>query len=844
MNKLEIVTGIKLDNIYCISLNERDDRRKLLEPQFKKLNIKVEYMLVDKHIDPIRGCLESHTKCVMDAKKNNYTNVLIMEDDIVFEEELIDFFINTGIKNNVPKNFDIFYLGYHGLKGYKHNKHIIHLLSALCGHSYILNNRVYDYIINHINEDWQQYDIYNSERTALEKQINWKPKFPDVFYAKIVCDARKNSYGIYPMICHQRDGFSDIENRVVSYKKMLNDKADILYHQYAIQHETIVINLDRRPDRIEKMSKKYQHEISTFRRYGAIDGKSYDFTKYMDLFDTTDYKKNIKNPYGDHGMKKGALGCALSHYLLWENLKKSNLKDDDFILILEDDIDFCDNYIQKMNKLLVELKTDKKWDVCFVGFTDYCNYNDTKLSDSLLQLSGLPRQRGGGTFAYFIRKSGAEKLFTLANKLNIQQPVDWFMIEQFDKMNVYKCNPELIFSDVQNNNVGGDTDVQNNNDTFELPTHKLKNINDFREVYLNNQQYFINNDKQLLYFNDEKTMEYKGSVINDRLVQGAKFKNHFLYDPEIFKATFNNPSKENIIFYIGKEDFPYWLMKYIEKIGKNKNVLVVGKNFFNSKINGIYYFHQKNDSTILNLLQIMKMHEFYVYDINFFMQCIKPGYSKLYVISRMEYIEKFDTFNYHKNNARVYLKNFTHMVDKYLTLSKDHKDELETFLDISSSKIDIINYAIDSTITSLDDKKYIICYDEHPKQVLMFYKIFSQFCPGYKMIIFNDNVIPFENVINMPRNNYNLIKCLNKNSIFITFENKSYTYFNIINAIKKNCLCILPDRFYDLKNKCLSFSNMDNDKIIELSVSIKNTKKMDLYKKIIRAHLLKYNKDM
>ena len=45
-----------------------------------------------------------------------------------------------------------------------------------------------------------------------------------------------------------------------------------------------------------------------------------------------------------------------------------------------------------------------------------------------------------------IRKSGAENLIRIADTDGIRQAIDWFMIEQFDKLNCYKCNPELITS--------------------------------------------------------------------------------------------------------------------------------------------------------------------------------------------------------------------------------------------------------------------------------------------------------------------------------------------------------------------------------------------------------------
>ena len=189
------------------------------------------------------------------------------------------------------------------------------------------------------------------------------------------------------------------------------------------------------------------------------------------MFDLKNYPIKQKNPYSHHGYKAGVLGCALSHYTVWKKFTEmKEYSDDSYILVLEDDIELCDDFNEKIKNLLYELENDKKWGMTFIGFTDYKDFGDVKISDKLIRLSDQTRINGGGAFAYLIRKSAAKKLIENSKKYKIQQAIDFWMIEQFDDIISYKCHPELIFSAIANNIKGSDSDVQNSN-------QKIMNLN-------------------------------------------------------------------------------------------------------------------------------------------------------------------------------------------------------------------------------------------------------------------------------------------------------------------------------------------------------------------------------
>lgn len=103
--------SFNVDAVFCISLKHRVDRREAVLIEAKKIAAKVEFILVDKdEEDPQRGCFNSHKKCAKLALARNYNRVLVLEDDVLFEDVS-----NKKIKriNNFleDKNPEVFYLG-------------------------------------------------------------------------------------------------------------------------------------------------------------------------------------------------------------------------------------------------------------------------------------------------------------------------------------------------------------------------------------------------------------------------------------------------------------------------------------------------------------------------------------------------------------------------------------------------------------------------------------------------------------------------------------------------------------------------------------------------------------
>ena len=93
------------DQIYVINLDHRTDRLNEVNSLLKKYNINFKrqsgVFLKEKYTDVLNnttntsslghlGCVLSHVNCCIDAIKNNYDKILVLEDDINFIPEHID----------------------------------------------------------------------------------------------------------------------------------------------------------------------------------------------------------------------------------------------------------------------------------------------------------------------------------------------------------------------------------------------------------------------------------------------------------------------------------------------------------------------------------------------------------------------------------------------------------------------------------------------------------------------------------------------------------------------------------------------------------------------------------
>ena len=132
----------------------------------------------------------------------------------------------------------------------------------------------------------------------------------------------------YMMFTEQKehDGFRNYEElreRVSSRLGDINDYFDYVY----------CLNLDRKLQNFLNIKEKCDLIGLKINRFSAVDGNN--------------IHESILKQY--NGINKYAVGCLLSHYNIIKDAKKNGYKK---VLILEDDILFCNNFHEKFNDFL------------------------------------------------------------------------------------------------------------------------------------------------------------------------------------------------------------------------------------------------------------------------------------------------------------------------------------------------------------------------------------------------------------------------------------------------------------------------------------------------------------
>jgi GR25 family glycosyltransferase involved in LPS biosynthesis len=122
VSNVEIETGVSspsspwafFDKIYCISLDEREDRRQEARIQFDNVGLadRVEFVIVKKHpADNEQGIHESHMECMRKGIRADARTMIIFEDDIVFDRFSVGVLADCVRFLSTTSSWKIFFFG-------------------------------------------------------------------------------------------------------------------------------------------------------------------------------------------------------------------------------------------------------------------------------------------------------------------------------------------------------------------------------------------------------------------------------------------------------------------------------------------------------------------------------------------------------------------------------------------------------------------------------------------------------------------------------------------------------------------------------------------------------------
>ncbi|XP_039286759.1 glycosyltransferase 25 family member isoform X2 [Nilaparvata lugens] len=187
-----------------------------------------------------------------------------------------------------------------------------------------------------------------------------------------------------------------------------------------------MINLLRRPERRRRMNECFRILGVNATVVDAVDGQLLNDSTLQEM--GVHLMEGYVDPYHKRPMKRGEIGCFLSHYYIWKEI----LEDDslDKVIVLEDDVRFEPFFRQKMDSILSELeKFEIPWDLVYLGRKRLQEAEESTFPGS--QYLVYPNY-SYWTLGYMLSKSGAKKLMD-ANPLDNLLPVDEFLPILYDK---------------------------------------------------------------------------------------------------------------------------------------------------------------------------------------------------------------------------------------------------------------------------------------------------------------------------------------------------------------------------------------------------------------------------
>jgi GR25 family glycosyltransferase involved in LPS biosynthesis len=191
-----------VSNVIYINLDSRTDRKELIESELSKIfpKEKLHRLSAIRHTtNGSIGCTMSHVAALEKAIKENWTNVLIVEDDLEFTASLEE--INEGFCKHYMHSHDVILLA--GSKpNCTHDGRLRHAHSTL---SYFIESHYYLKLLANMKE-------------GLELFVNTGETWNyagDVYWNKLI--KTDSWYILNPMACKQRADYSDIEKQIMNY---------------------------------------------------------------------------------------------------------------------------------------------------------------------------------------------------------------------------------------------------------------------------------------------------------------------------------------------------------------------------------------------------------------------------------------------------------------------------------------------------------------------------------------------------------------------------------------------------------------------------------------------------
>lgn len=191
----------EIEKVVYINLKERTDRRAEIEKQLSIFHHeKIVRFNAIKHQNGALGASMSHIAVVEMAIQNNWKNVLIVEDDMVWNQFNIAYPIYEKL---VSKPYDVLCLGSACVEYDRQTYKAKYVSTAT---AYLVNNHYYQTLLETFKEGLENFMNDESKHSLYALDRCW---------LKLI--TKDNWFVIQPTMCVQKPGYSNIENKFVNY---------------------------------------------------------------------------------------------------------------------------------------------------------------------------------------------------------------------------------------------------------------------------------------------------------------------------------------------------------------------------------------------------------------------------------------------------------------------------------------------------------------------------------------------------------------------------------------------------------------------------------------------------
>ena len=205
------------DKFYCISIEERADRRADAKAQFEKVGLadKVEFVIFKRHPRNCeQGIYQSHMACIKKGLHAGARNIVIFEDDILFDR-----FSPASLGNSVEflsgiERWNALFFGCL-VSGSRRtaNKSVLKIKYRSLAHGYVLNRRFAELLVK---AAWQETP-----------------------YDYLLSSFDEGLYAVYPSFAFQSNSLTDNfkKARLDRFRRLLGglrriQKGNEFYHRY------------------------------------------------------------------------------------------------------------------------------------------------------------------------------------------------------------------------------------------------------------------------------------------------------------------------------------------------------------------------------------------------------------------------------------------------------------------------------------------------------------------------------------------------------------------------------------------------------------------------------------